>query len=75
MVIALNEPTFILPFSGSDKFIMKYRTMTRFQWVLMSELVKVDVVIEYWGVFIIIDRLNGAEDVIGHHVMLRGYIP
>ena len=75
VVLTLNEPVFILPFSSSDSFIMKYSTITRFQRYLMSEWVKGNVVPEYWGVFIIIDRLNVTEGVIKQHVILRGNIP
>ena len=46
---------------------MKYRTITRFQ----QEFV----VTEYWGLFIIRDRINGAKGVIGNHVILIGNIP
>ena len=47
VVLILNEPVFILLFSGSDQLIMKYRTMPRFQQELMGERVMVKVVPEY----------------------------
>ena len=75
MVLTFNEPSFILPFSGSEPLIMKYRNMPRLQQDLMSEKFKGNVVPEYWGVFIIIDILNGDEGVIKHHVILRGNMP
>ena len=59
VVLTLNEPYFILPFLGSEPFIMKYRNMPRFQRYFMTKQVKVNVITEYWGVFVIRDRLNG----------------
>ena len=41
----------------------------------MCGQVKVNVVPEYWGVFIIIDILNSAEFFIERHVILRGNMP
>ena len=75
VVLMLNEPMFLLQFSGSDTFIMKYSNMYRLQWHLMSKRVKVNVVPEYWGVFIIIDILNGDKGVIKHHNILRVNTP
>ena len=37
VVLMLNAPVFILPFSGNDAFIIKYGNITRFQQNLMSE--------------------------------------
>ena len=37
LVFTLNKPAFILPFIGSETFIMKYSTRHRFKWYLVSE--------------------------------------
>ena len=54
---------------------MKYRTMPRFQQDFMSELFKGNSIPEYWGIFIIQYRLNGAEDFIKQHSILRVNMP
>ena len=40
LVLTLNEPAFLLPFSGSETLSTKYRAMPRFQRELMSERAK-----------------------------------
>ena len=75
VVLMLNEPYFLLLFSSINQFIMKYRTMPRFQQDFMSELFKGNSIPEYWGIFIIQYRLNGAEDFIKQHSILRVNMP
>ena len=75
VVLMLNEPYFLLLFSSINQFIMKYRTMPGFQQDFMSELFKGNSIPEYWGIFIIQYRLNGAEDFIKQHSILRVNMP
>ena len=71
VVHMLDEPEFLLLFSCSVPFIIKFRTMPRFQWYVISERVKVNFIPEYWGLFVIRDILNGDKGYIEHHVILR----
>ena len=71
VVLTLNGPSFLLPFGGSETFIMNYRNMPMFQRDLMFEWINRRVVLEYLGAFIIIDILNSAEGVIKNHVILK----